>query len=586
MAGHLSELLSAEAPALARAAGVELSFFVESRPLGTAGGLPMARDFLAGGDFYVLYADIAAELDLAALLEFHQQRGALATITAHPNDHPHESDLLEAGPGGRVRRIWPKDAPDRPLLRNLVPAALYCLSPKVFDHWPAGEPLDFIADVFPALIAAGLPVYAYDTPEYLRDMGTPARYAMVEADIASGRLARSNRVQARPAVFLDRDGTLNPDRLPHGVGAPEDLELLPGAAEAVRLINQAGDLAVLVTNQPQVAKGFATLEDVERVNAQLELLLGLQGAKLDRIYFCPHHPEAGHPGEVAALKKECACRKPAPGMLERAMAELPVERAASCLIGDTWRDMGAARAAGVWAYGLRGGEGCVGCVGQYRPELMFADVLEAARFAVGRHAASRRLAQEVSDLAKRDGRRPLLVGVAGPSRAGKSCLAHALVMALGSLGLPALRVQLDDWIVPGPQREAGMDSPARCRVELYPHLIAELKAGQAAEAPGYDPRTLEAAPPTRYDPAGKEVLVLEGLYACHESIIGQLGFSVFLDAPEVVLAERFRTFYTWKGLDQAEINDLLAGRRAEEWPAVRRQAQAAAHLLTSEEAQE
>jgi histidinol-phosphate phosphatase family protein len=160
------------------------------------------------------------------------------------------------------------------------------------------------------------------------------------------------------------------------------LELLPGAADAVGLVNRRGWLAVVTTNQPQLAKGFVSRDDLETIHAKLETLLGWKGAKLDRIYYCPHHPDAGFPGEVSDLKVECECRKPKPGLILQAARDLPVDLVRSCLIGDSWRDAAAARAAGIRAYGVRTGNGFRGDTGEARPELMFSDVIEAVRFAL------------------------------------------------------------------------------------------------------------------------------------------------------------------------------------------------------------
>jgi len=147
----------------------------------------------------------------------------------------------------------------------------------------------------------------------------------------------------RPAAFLDRDGVLNVD---HGYTfKPDDLELMPTAAAAVRLLNEAGFFVIVVSNQSGVARGFFTEAAVERFNAHLQEALRAQGARIDAIYYCPHHPE----GTVKALAIRCACRKPQPGMLEQAARDRPIDRGRSFLIGDKDDDIAAAR-----AFGIRG----------------------------------------------------------------------------------------------------------------------------------------------------------------------------------------------------------------------------------------
>jgi len=148
-----------------------------------------------------------------------------------------------------------------------------------------------------------------------------------------------------PAIFLDRDGTLNFD---YGwITSPAKIDLLPGAAEAVRAINDAGLLAVLVTNQPVVARGECTEAELAAIHQRLEFLLSQSDAHLDAIYFCPHHPDAGSPCERPELKIRCRCRKPAPGLLECAARDLNIDVTRSWMIGDSERDLGAAAAFGI-----------------------------------------------------------------------------------------------------------------------------------------------------------------------------------------------------------------------------------------------
>jgi D-glycero-D-manno-heptose 1,7-bisphosphate phosphatase len=149
----------------------------------------------------------------------------------------------------------------------------------------------------------------------------------------------------QPAIFLDRDGTLNFD---YGwITSPSKIELLPGAGEAVRAINDSGLLAVLVTNQPVIARGECTLAELDEIHKKLEALLAQSNAHLDAIYYCPHHPEAGVPGEQPEFKIRCHCRKPAPGLFESAAHDLNIDVRRSWMIGDSERDLGAAAAFGI-----------------------------------------------------------------------------------------------------------------------------------------------------------------------------------------------------------------------------------------------
>lgn len=184
----------------------------------------------------------------------------------------------------------------------------------------------------------------YDSPEYVKDMGTPERYYEVVADIRAGRVGSKNLSHKQKAIFLDRDGTLNKH-----VGflrSPEELELIEGAAEAVREINHSGYLAIVATNQPVIARGEVTEEGLELIHQKLETLLGREGAYLDAVYYCPHHPDKGFEGEVEELKVICHCRKPSPGMLLRAAKDYNIDLSESWMVGDSENDVLAGKNAG------------------------------------------------------------------------------------------------------------------------------------------------------------------------------------------------------------------------------------------------
>jgi D-glycero-D-manno-heptose 1,7-bisphosphate phosphatase len=144
----------------------------------------------------------------------------------------------------------------------------------------------------------------------------------------------------RPAVFFDRDGTLNEEV--EFLSAPEQLRLIPGAGRAVRAVNENGFLAVVISNQSGIARGLFTEADLIPIHAKFRQELGANGARIDRIYYCPHHPTAGIP----PYRVDCECRKPRPGMLRRAEEEMGVDLSGSYVIGDRTVDVLAGRNAG------------------------------------------------------------------------------------------------------------------------------------------------------------------------------------------------------------------------------------------------
>jgi D-glycero-D-manno-heptose 1,7-bisphosphate phosphatase len=127
---------------------------------------------------------------------------------------------------------------------------------------------------------------------------------------------------------------------------PQQLRLVDGAAKAIRLINQSGYLAIGITNQPIIARGDVTFAELDAIHARLDTLLGEEGAYLDDLFFCPHHPDQGFAGERAEYKIECSCRKPKPGMLFQAAERYNIDLGQSYMFGDRDKDIEAGQAAG------------------------------------------------------------------------------------------------------------------------------------------------------------------------------------------------------------------------------------------------
>ena len=360
--------------------GVTIRYVVEKEPLGTAGAVLAGFDQLAD-DFVVMYGDTMINVDLDRLWRTHLESGADATLLLHPNDHPLDSDLVEAAGDGWITAFYNRPHPADRWIQNLVNAGLYVIRKQSIMAWaPPPRHLDFGKDLFPDMLRQDRKLLAYNSPEYIKDIGTPHRYEKICAEFASGLVARSSFTTPQPAVFLDRDGTLN--REVNGVLSPTQLELLPDAAEAVRELNHHGLRAVVVTNQPVIAKGFCSTADVEEVHRKLETELGREHAFLDRVYYCPHHPQSGFDGERRELKIECSCRKPKPGMLLQAARELNLDLANSWMIGDTAADVGAGRNAGVRTIMVRTGHFAGDLLSAEPPDFVFDTLVEAVKFII------------------------------------------------------------------------------------------------------------------------------------------------------------------------------------------------------------
>lgn len=346
---------SGRSPVTGKAFGVRIGYYFENTPLGNAGALFKLRDILTD-DFLLLSADVLFDVDLHRFTDFHRKHGGMVTLFTHPNDHPYDSGLIVTDAGGAVAQWLTKEDARPRWYKNRVNAGLHLISPAVLDahgidataigavnESGRGRKLDLDRQILRPLAGTGR-MFAYDSTEYIKDMGTPERFETVCEDFRSGLIARRNLKNKQKAVFLDRDGTIN-----RYVGFLRDIdmfELLPGAAEAIRAINRSGFLAVIVSNQPVVARGEVTLEQLNAIHNKMETLLGNEGAFIDALYYCPHHPHSGFAGEVPSLKKDCECRKPKPGMLLRAAETLNIDLSVSWMVGDGENDVLAGKAAG------------------------------------------------------------------------------------------------------------------------------------------------------------------------------------------------------------------------------------------------
>lgn len=335
--------------------GVKIEYFIEETPLGNAGALFKLRDKLYD-DFLLLNADAIFDIDFNRFVEYHKAKGGLVTLFTHPNSHPYDSGVLVTDSEDSVVKWLTKEGVRPQWYRNRVNAGLHVISPAVLDMADIDVErigiededgkiikIDLDRQILKPLCGTG-EMFCYDSPEYVKDMGTPDRYEAVCADYREGRVQAKNLKNKQKAIFLDRDGTIN--RYVGFLRDIDEFELLPGVAEAIRAINASGYLAIIVTNQPVIARGEVTYDELQEIHNKMETLLGQQGAYLDAIYFCPHHPHKGYEGEVSELKYECDCRKPKPGMLLKAAEDFNIDLSQSWMIGDGENDIKSGESAG------------------------------------------------------------------------------------------------------------------------------------------------------------------------------------------------------------------------------------------------
>lgn len=307
--------------------GVSIDYVVEREPAGTGGALLLARPRL-DETFLVVNGDTLLDLNYLDLGLLLKQSGAMAAMAlrflpdtgrygrVHLNGHLVASFAEKAGSGP-----------------GAVNGGVYVMRRDALNGLP-GVPCSLERDLFPLLAGSGrLAGRIYDG--FFIDIGVPE--SLREADVLVPRWLK------KPAMFLDRDGVLNVDK--GYIHRPEDFIWVEGAPEAVKWLNDRGYLVIVVTNQAGIARGYYTEEEFLRLMDWVNGELRRRGAHIDAVYHCPHHPTEG----FGAYRRECRCRKPAPGLLERALAEWEIDTAHSFMIGDKESDLLAA-----WAAGIRG----------------------------------------------------------------------------------------------------------------------------------------------------------------------------------------------------------------------------------------
>lgn len=342
-------------PITKRPFGVHIEYYFENEPLGNAGALFKIKDKLTS-DFLLLNADAVFDVDFNRFVAFHRKHGGLVTLFTYPNSHPYDSGLIIADKSGVVNQWLAKEDVRPKYYQNRVNVGLHVIAPAVLEQ------SDIVAEKVGVMDENGKPVkvdldrqllkplagtgkmFCYDSPEYVKDMGTPERYYSVCDDYKAGRVSGKNLKNKQKAIFLDRDGTIN-----KYVGFLRNInqfELIDEVSEAIKKINASGYLAIVVTNQPVIARGEVSFEELEEIHRKMETLLGEKGAYLDSIYYCPHHPHKGYEGERPELKIDCKCRKPKPGMLVKAAQDFNIDLSQSWMVGDGENDIKAGQNAG------------------------------------------------------------------------------------------------------------------------------------------------------------------------------------------------------------------------------------------------
>ena len=560
--------------------GLRIDCVDDGTPRGTAGATLAVFDRLAS-EFLVIYGDTMLNVDLNRFHAFHGQGpGAAATLFLHPNDHPHDSDLIEIGEDGRILAFHPYPHEEGRDFPNLVNAALYWVNRQALASWRQAQGVfDFGRHLFPAMLRSGLYLRGYRSPEYIKDIGTPSRLDRVRADFLTGRIERASLTRTQAIAFIDRDGTLN--REVDHLRDVAQFDLLPGVADAIRRLNQSDYRTCVVTNQPVIARGECSDAGLRRIHDRMESLLGRQGAYIDRIYYCPHHPDGGFAGERPELKIDCDCRKPKTGMIERAMGDFNGARERSWLIGDSSIETETARRAGLRSILVETGYAGLDYRAWATPFATVPDLPAAVAFILDQYP---RLLEFCSGLARGIGAGAMVL-IGGQARSGKSIFASVLRDAMQAMSRGSLVLCADRWLRSERQRTPGVlgrydMSGLQAMVEI---LSAGNRRPNVLTLPGYHKLKRERVEAVeRQTLSAGDIIVVEGTIA----LALETGVSVethrfYVDIGEEERKQRIVREYRLRGSDERQALEVYTARLHDEFPAVEAMARGARRFSLS-----
>jgi histidinol-phosphate phosphatase family protein len=557
--------------------GAHINYTKEDSPRGTGGALMDALHLLRD-DFLVLYADVFFDVDLKKFFSFHKQSDCDITLFVHPNDHPHDSDLIELDQDDNVLAFHSYPHGEDLELDNIVNAGIYAVRKNSLMNIPLAEQkFDIAKRLFPLALSLGRKFKAYLSSEYVKDMGTPERLEKVENSILSGAVRKLSSLDMREGVFIDRDGTIL--EFVEYLNHVDQIQIFPQASMAIRMFNLKGILAICITNQPVVARGELSIGELEVIHRRLMNKLGRDGAYLDRLDYCPHHPDAGFAGEIAEFKRPCDCRKPSPGLVEKWLHFYNIDKKKSWMIGDTSTDILTGHNAGLKTILVGTGQGGRDRKFDIEPDYVFPDLLESAKWICGGYENTRRLAEEIIDGVEL----PRFILIGGLARSGKSTFARVISDACQERGRKTHVVSIDGWLKPkGDGRDAsGVSNRYNIDDFLeFVRVISNAEAEISVKCPVADSfcKSHFFSKDLVINP--QDTIVLEGVVALAlQSLTFVRALRLYVDVCEDMRAQRMKHYYLSRGRTESQINELLALRARDELPEIIESRSTASHIV-------
>ena len=329
---------------------INIDIFVEENPLGECGALWILKDKLCD-DFVFINGDLIFSINFNKLIFFHKRLSSNLTLVTHTSDHPDDSDLVSVPYGTIVKDIFPKDLDNKNIEKNayLGNSGIFMIKKDLLDKLPPpsdDQPKSIFNFIVKKIFYLNINIYSYNTTEYIKDMGTPKRLKIVEEDLAQKKVFRRNYKNLQKALFLDRDNTLIKCDIGEYIINKNQIDFIVKNIERIIPLSFNYDLVCLITNQPALAMGKLSLNDLDEINSIVVKFCLSKGLKIDVITFCPHHPHQGYKDEIQILKTDCFCRKPNPGLFFEQSFSRNIDLKESLMIGDSYDDLMASKNAG------------------------------------------------------------------------------------------------------------------------------------------------------------------------------------------------------------------------------------------------
>lgn len=538
--------------------GVNINYSIEDKPLGTTGAIYKSLPLL-GNTFIVLYGDTFINVSLNKLYEKHLLINADATLFLHPNDHPHDSDLIEIDNNNFIKKIHGYPHFDN-YLRNLVNAGIYVLNKDIFiQNSHLNNTKDIAKYFFPELLKRNYKLYGYISTEYIKDMGTPERYNAVIDDFNKGKPDKLSYNKLQKAIFLDRDGTIN---IHNGyIKSVDEIIIENNVASAIKNINDNLYLAICVTNQPVIARGELSFEQLDKIHGKIDYHLGLYGAHIDRYYVCPHHPDGGFPGEIEELKYNCDCRKPNTKLIDLAVNEMNISRRESWFIGDSTSDILAGKRSGLQTILLR--TGLAGFDGKYNiePDYVMNNLEDATNWILNEEI---KLIQKISEIL------PVLVKcnlilIGGLARSGKSTLAKTIENEIKKQNLNCHSISMDGWLLDNDERNESTLITKKYSIDKLINLINS-KKNEVFEIPIYCRKNKKIKFIKKVLINEEDILIIEGVPAlCFKELLNISNYNIYIEIDEQNRYDRFFNDYISRGVNINWIDNLFKLRLKNEF---------------------